>query len=146
MVRFSMMIVAIFCLMLSVLLNCDGGDVNTGDTEPDGDGDADMDVDADTDVDSDVDSDSDSDGDTEPCPGGCPGEMICHEGECVDPVELCEGVECNPGERCYLGRCVPEDDPCVGVECPVGAVCRDGECIEGDADDDEPAAEEEDQV
>ena len=129
MARFSTIVFTFLGLLLTVALNCSGGDVNSGDGGPDGDGDADMDVDAD--------SDSDSDADADPCPGGCPGEMICHEGECVDPVELCVGVECNPGERCYLGRCVPEDDPCVGVECPEGAVCRDGECIEGEADVDE---------
>jgi hypothetical protein len=110
--RFSFAAPALAALLAGLSLDCGGGSINVGDSGPD------------------------ADADTEACPGGCPDAQVCHDGACVDPASLCDGVSCPLGQQCYLGQCI-SGNPCDDMICPnEGDVCQHGECVSGEADTD----------
>ena len=69
------------------------------------------------------------------CPEGCPEDLTCVAGECIDPSTGCEDVRCPPGQYCVAGGCVI-DDPCADIRCDPGEVCQNGLCVSEAMDDD----------
>ena len=79
--------------------------------------------------------------DTGGCAEECPTGLACHDGECVDPGDGCEGVVCPSGQTCLLGSCV-EDDLCEDVTCTnPGEVCIRGACVVDDDGDGVPSGD-----
>ncbi len=56
---------------------------------------------------------------------GCPDNMTCQEGMCVETA--CINKTCEDGTQCRDGQCI--EIACLGIVCESNQVCKKGECV-----------------
>lgn len=61
--------------------------------------------------------------------GVCPPDYVC-----MEPIDPCADVTCQPGSYCDRGQCLADLTDCVNIKCAAGKVCQEGQCLEDPTD------------